>query len=102
MKRKEVEDVIGGKDAWENVDKADGEFCGGLGFIAIAFERKGGMGERSGGGSRGEGEESSIGSYILCAQSALLPELLPSPLPTLKQRYLLHPLPSLLSFSPRQ
>lgn len=34
MKRKEVEDVIGGKDAWENVDKADGEF-----FIAIAFER---------------------------------------------------------------
>lgn len=25
MKRKEVEDVIGGKDAWENVDKADGE-----------------------------------------------------------------------------
>ena len=28
MKKKEVEDVIGGKDAWENVDKADGEFCG--------------------------------------------------------------------------
>ena len=27
MKRKEVEDVIGGKDAWENVDKADGESC---------------------------------------------------------------------------
>ena len=24
MKRKEVEDVIGGKDAWENVDKTDG------------------------------------------------------------------------------
>lgn len=38
-------------------------------FIAIAFERKWGRGERSGGGSRGEGEESSIGSYILlCAQ----------------------------------
>ena len=26
MKKKEVEDVIGGKDAWENVDKADGEY----------------------------------------------------------------------------
>lgn len=25
MKRKEEEDVIGGKDAWENVDRADGE-----------------------------------------------------------------------------
>ena len=25
MKRKEVEDVMGGKDSWENVDKADGE-----------------------------------------------------------------------------
>ena len=24
MKRKEVEDVIGGKDAWANVDKTDG------------------------------------------------------------------------------
>ncbi len=30
MKRKEVEDVIGGKDAWENVDKADGEFVRGF------------------------------------------------------------------------
>lgn len=26
MKRKEVEDVMGGKEAWENVDKADGRF----------------------------------------------------------------------------
>lgn len=26
MKRKEVEDVMGGKEAWANVDKADGEF----------------------------------------------------------------------------
>jgi len=26
MKRKEVEDVMGGKGAWENVDKADGMF----------------------------------------------------------------------------
>lgn len=25
MKRKEVEDVMGGKDAWANVDKTDGE-----------------------------------------------------------------------------
>ncbi|KAF6237088.1 hypothetical protein HO173_004556 [Letharia columbiana] len=25
MKRKEVEDVIGGKEAWENVDKADAQ-----------------------------------------------------------------------------
>jgi len=24
MKRKEVEDVMGGKDAWDNVDKTDG------------------------------------------------------------------------------
>lgn len=30
MKRKEAEDVIGGKDAWENVDRADGEF-----FLAV-------------------------------------------------------------------
>lgn len=30
MKRKEVEDIMGGKDAWANVDKTDGEF--GLGF----------------------------------------------------------------------
>ena len=41
MKKKEVEDVIGGKDAWENVDKADGEFCGFL-FGAISFRRAGG------------------------------------------------------------
>ena len=27
MKRKEVEDVMGGKDAWANVDKTDGMFC---------------------------------------------------------------------------
>ena len=25
MKRKEVEDVMGGKDAWANVDKTDGK-----------------------------------------------------------------------------
>lgn len=28
MKRKEAEDVIGGKDAWDNVDRADGELWG--------------------------------------------------------------------------
>ena len=28
MKRKEVEDVMGGKDAWANVDKTDGTFLG--------------------------------------------------------------------------
>ena len=27
MKRKEVEDVMGGKEAWANVDQADGESC---------------------------------------------------------------------------
>ena len=26
MKRKEVEDIMGGKDAWANVDRTDGEF----------------------------------------------------------------------------
>lgn len=26
MKRKEVEDVMGGKDAWANVDKTDGMY----------------------------------------------------------------------------
>lgn len=26
MKRKEAEDVMGGKDAWANVDKSNGEF----------------------------------------------------------------------------
>lgn len=51
MKRKEVEDVIGGKDAWENVDKADGEFK-----ITIAFERGEWGGGRAGvGGGEGEG-----------------------------------------------
>ena len=35
MKRKEAEDVIGGKDAWENVDRADGEFLGD--FLLLAF-----------------------------------------------------------------
>lgn len=29
MKRKEVEDVMGGKDAWANVDKTDGMFARG-------------------------------------------------------------------------
>lgn len=47
MKRKEVEDVIGGKDAWENVDKADGELK-----ITIAFER-GEWGGKSGSWGRG-------------------------------------------------
>lgn len=28
MKKKEAEDVIGGADAWDNVDKTDGEFLG--------------------------------------------------------------------------
>ena len=34
MKRKEVEDVMGGANAWENVDKADGMFVlvGGVGW----------------------------------------------------------------------
>ena len=34
MKRKEVEDVMGGANAWENVDKADGMFVlvGGAGW----------------------------------------------------------------------
>ena len=35
MKRKEVEDVIGGKGSWDNVDQTDGTFIvdalGGLG-----------------------------------------------------------------------
>ena len=41
MKRKEVEDVIGGKDAWENVDKMDGEFLMGflLGAVLSGEER---------------------------------------------------------------
>ena len=37
MKRKEVEDVIGGKDAWENVDKADGESCFGVFIFGLSF-----------------------------------------------------------------
>ena len=28
MKRKEVEDVMGGKEAWANVDKTDGKLNG--------------------------------------------------------------------------
>lgn len=27
MKRKEVDDVLGGPDAWANVDKTDGTLC---------------------------------------------------------------------------
>jgi hypothetical protein len=27
LKRKEVDDVLGGEDAWKNVQKTDGEFC---------------------------------------------------------------------------
>ena len=27
MKRKEAEDIMGGKDAWANVDKTDGELA---------------------------------------------------------------------------
>ena len=42
MKKKEVEDVIGGKDAWENVDKADGEFLRVSFWCAIFLGRAGG------------------------------------------------------------
>lgn len=27
LKKKEVEDILGGKDAWANVDKTKGSFC---------------------------------------------------------------------------
>lgn len=31
MKRKEVEDVMGGKGSWDNVDQTDGELSRGIG-----------------------------------------------------------------------
>lgn len=40
MKRKDVEDVIGGKDAWANVDRADGEFCGISFILCFGGERE--------------------------------------------------------------
>ncbi len=52
MKSKEVDDVLGGKEAWDNVDKTDSEFCG---FFSCVFGRTGG---REGGeeeGRRGYG-----------------------------------------------
>ena len=51
MKRKEVEDVIGGKDAWANVDRADGEFCGISFILCFGGEREGW--EEQGGKGRG-------------------------------------------------
>ena len=54
MKRKDVEDVIGGKDAWENVDRADGEFV----IISVIF-----------GGKRAEYSLRTLGS---CGRTALL------------------------------
>ena len=55
MKRKEVEDVIGGKEAWENVDRADGES---LVFFGVGFGVRGlgEGGERGGGWGKGMGE----------------------------------------------
>ena len=68
MKRKEVEDVIGGKDAWENVDKADGEFAGLSFFPRSRAGRRvhesilGGM--RSGESVGVEGEEGREGAEL--------------------------------------
>lgn len=39
MKRKEVEDVMGGKGAWENVDRADGMWIScSWGGVGLAWE----------------------------------------------------------------
>jgi len=38
MKRKEVEDVMGGADTWKNADKTEGEFC--LLGLALAKQRR--------------------------------------------------------------
>lgn len=44
MKRKEVEDVMGGKEAWANVDQADGESCA-FCLLFLRYGREvGGMG----------------------------------------------------------
>ena len=42
MKRKEVEDVMGGKDAWANVDKTDGMA---FWFFCLCFMEMGGYRE---------------------------------------------------------
>ncbi|KAL6713262.1 RNA polymerase III C11 subunit [Lecanora helva] len=52
MKRKEVEDVMGGKGAWDGVDRADGEFAcvcgldlghggGGVGWVLVGSKGRG-------------------------------------------------------------
>lgn len=69
MKRKEAEDVIGGKDAWENVDRADGEFLGIFFRVCLRWLRRTGgevgkmsevMGWIGVGGAVGEASERDL------------------------------------------
>lgn len=92
MKRKEVEDVIGGKDAWENVDKADGEFCG-IWILAVVLLRRGVGGawyirsgrteERRGGMEPGEQRPLRFISTATRTPSFPNPSLSNNPSPTL-------------------
>lgn len=86
MKRKEVEDVIGGKDAWANVDRADGESCGISFILCFGGEREGR--EEQGGKGRGIGVwglmqmgGGALKTDFLRAPSALFAPLPPNPFP---------------------
>lgn len=83
MKRKEVEDVIGGKDAWENVDRADGEsLCAVLVLVSWGAEG-GGTGaickkEAEGGTESFLEKEVSLGRQLFGDPEA---SSIPSPIP---------------------
>ena len=69
MKRKEVEDVIGGKDAWENVDRADGES---LVLVTVLGVGKGGKGRLESFVRRGRSSRK-----ISLRSSKTIPEVVP-------------------------
>ena len=69
MKKKEVEDVIGGKDAWQNVDKADGESLRVSYLVPSLPEGQDGNGYRLVGGINGEESRARNGTCGRLASS---------------------------------
>ena len=73
LKKKQVDDVLGGAEAWENVDKAQSK-CGDGSVVVVVvvvgererkwWEREGGEKERE--GERERGREGERGGYICC------------------------------------
>ncbi len=72
MKRKEVEDVMGGKEAWANVDQADGESCA----FCLLFLRYGREVGGGGGGGGGKGIKQGIRADMYGINSAMSPRKL--------------------------